>query len=124
MRNEPERVDAYLAALPEKERVVLTRLRETMRSAAPDAIEGISYNMPAFYVGKHFLVSYAAFKNHMSLFPASVGVERGLAKQLESNFAGKGTIQFSVDAPLPDDVVREIARIRLTEVASEADPTA
>jgi uncharacterized protein YdhG (YjbR/CyaY superfamily) len=120
VRTDPERVDAYLAGLPDGPRAVLERLRLIVRGAAPDAVEGISYNMPAFYVGRHFLVSYAAFKSHMSLFPASAGVEDQLGDQLRDNLAGRGTIRFTVDAPLSDEVIREIIRIRLAEVAAEA----
>ena len=117
---EPERVDAYIGALSDGPRAVLERLRATIRAAAPAAAEGISYNMPAFYMGRHFLVSYAAFKNHLSLFPASAGVEDQLGEELRENFAGSGTIRFTVDQPLSDDVVRQIIRIRLTEVAAQA----
>ena len=65
MRNEPHRVDAYLAALAPEQRDALSRLRATVRAGAPDAHEGIAYGMPAFYSGTRFLVSYAAFKRHL-----------------------------------------------------------
>ena len=121
MRNEPARVDSYIAALPDDQRAVLERLRSNIRAAAPDAHEGIAYQMPAFYSGTRFLVSYAAFKSHLSLFPASDGVTQQLGNQLGGNFSGQGTIRFTVDTPLSDDVVREIVRIRLLEVADTAD---
>jgi uncharacterized protein YdhG (YjbR/CyaY superfamily) len=120
VRNEPHRVDAYLAALAPEQRDALSRLRATVRAGAPDAHEGIAYGMPAFYSGTRFLVSYAAFKRHLSLFPASNGVLEQLPEPLRENFAGKGTIQFTVEKPLPDEVLREIVRIRLAEVADSA----
>ncbi len=119
MKDEPERVEAYLAALAPSERAALERLRSTIRVLLPeDASEGIAYQMPAFYAHGKFLVSYAAFKSHLSLFPASGTVMEKLGEELRSHFSGKGTLRFTVDRPLPDDLVREIVRIRLQEVTA------
>ena len=67
-------VDDYMASLPDDRRSVMEQLRSTIREAAPDATEAISYNMPAFRLGGRFLVSYEAFKRHYSLFPWSDGM--------------------------------------------------
>jgi uncharacterized protein YdhG (YjbR/CyaY superfamily) len=67
----PTSVEGYLAALPEEQRDALEKLRKTIRVAAPTATETISYQMPAFKQDGRFLVSYAAFKDHCSLYPAS-----------------------------------------------------
>ena len=67
-------VEAYLASLPDDQRTVLEALRATIRAAAPEATEQISYDMPAFKANGRLLVSYAAFKRHFSLFPASQAV--------------------------------------------------
>ena len=117
MKSEPERVEAYLAALPDDQRTALERLRATIRSAAPNATEGIAYQMPAFYSGSRFLVSYAAFKSHLSFFPASGTVMDKLGEELRGYFSGKGTLQFKPAEPLPDELVRQILAIRLEEVA-------
>ena len=111
------RVEAYLAALPADQRAALERLRATIRGAAPQAIEGIAYQMPAFYNGRKFLVSYAAFKDHCSFFPASGTMMEQLGDELRRYFSGKGTLQFQPDQPLPDDLVRRIVAIRLTETS-------
>jgi uncharacterized protein YdhG (YjbR/CyaY superfamily) len=112
----PADVDKYLAALPAEPRACLQALREQIKASAPQATESIAYGMPAFRLGKRFLVSYDAYQNHCSLFPASEAVRQALGKELASNFAGKGTIQFKPSEPLPEDVVRQIIEIRLREV--------
>jgi uncharacterized protein YdhG (YjbR/CyaY superfamily) len=118
VRNEPERVDAYLAALPDEQRTALERVRATIRRVVPGADEGIAYQMPAFYFSGRYLVSYAAFKSHLSFFPASGTVQEKLADELRAHFSGKGTIQFTPDEPIPDDLIEEIVRVRLDELAA------
>jgi len=111
-------VDAYLAALEGAPRTVLEALRTTIRVAAPDADETIAYDMPAFRFRGRFLVSYAAYRRHLSLFPASAGVRAELGAEIEPYLAGKGTIRFTVANPLPAGLVTRIVRIRLAEVAA------
>jgi uncharacterized protein YdhG (YjbR/CyaY superfamily) len=114
----PATVDEYLAALPDDRRFVLEELDRTIRAAAPDAAQSIAYQMPAFRMGKHFLVSYAAFKAHTSLFPASAAVVEALGEELRPYLHGKGTIRFPVSAPIPLGLVSRIVRIRVTECES------
>jgi uncharacterized protein YdhG (YjbR/CyaY superfamily) len=108
-------VDAYLAALPSKPRAALEQLRSTIRSAAPEATETISYQMPTFKQDGRFLVSYAAFKDHCSLFPASQAVRDALGNDLDPYVSGKGTIRFTGDDPLPASLVERIVKVRLEE---------
>jgi uncharacterized protein YdhG (YjbR/CyaY superfamily) len=114
------RVDAYLDALPDAPRAALQELRRTIQAAAPDAIETIAYDMPAFRSGRQFLVSYAAYTSHCSLFPASAGVQAALGEEVAPYVAGKGTLQFKATAPIPTDLVRRIVAIRLDETAARA----
>jgi uncharacterized protein YdhG (YjbR/CyaY superfamily) len=116
--SEPNSVDGYLAELGEEPRVVLEHLRTTIRAAAPDATEAISYSMPAFKDQGRFLVSYAAFKDHCSLFPASGGVREACGDALAPYLSGKGTIRFTVEEPLPDALVTKIVKARLEETAA------
>ena len=111
----PRAVEAYLAALPDPSRAALERLRRTIRSAAPDATEGISYQMPAFKDQGRFLVAYAAFADHCSLFPATDGVKEALGDELAPYLSGRGTIRFTVDRPLPAALVTKVVRARLEE---------
>ncbi len=114
----PTSVDDYLSALPEDQRVALERLRKTIRVAAPQATEKISYAMPAFEEEGRFLVSYAAFKDHCSLYPASTAVMEALGDELMPYFSGKGTLRFRVDDPIPTALVTKIVRVRLQENAA------
>ena len=97
----PTSVEEYMAGIPEASRTPLEQLRTTIKAAAPEATETISYQMPAFKLDGRFLVSYAAFKNHCSLFPASEKVVEACGKELEPYLFGKGTIRFPLDKPLP-----------------------
>jgi uncharacterized protein YdhG (YjbR/CyaY superfamily) len=114
-------VEEYLAGLPEDRRAVVEELRRTIRGAAPEATETIAYQMPAFRShGGQFLVSYAAYKNHYSLFPASGAVTEALGEALEPYLAGKGTIRFPINGPVPAALVRRIVEVRLGENAARA----
>jgi uncharacterized protein YdhG (YjbR/CyaY superfamily) len=114
----PASVDDYLSGVPEPARAALEQLRETIKAAAPEATETISYQMPAFKDGGRFLVSYAAFKDHCSLFPASEAVMAELGDELEPYFSGKGTLRFQPDDPLPAALVKKIIEVRLAENAA------
>ena len=112
-------VDEYMAALPDDRRVVMEQIRGTIRSAAPDAIEAIAYNMPAFRLDGRFLVSYEAFKRHYSLFPWSDAMLAELGDELRPFAVGKGTIRFPADEPIPLELVTRIVEVRNREVADE-----
>lgn len=114
----PATVDDYLAALPDDRRAAMETLRQTIRAAAPDATELISYLMPAFKSHGTFLVSYAAFKKHYSLFPASGAVVEALGDELTPYLAGKGTIRFPANQPIPVDLVTRILEVRVAENAA------
>jgi uncharacterized protein YdhG (YjbR/CyaY superfamily) len=112
----PTTVEDYLAALPKESRLALERLRTTIRRAAPEATEAIAYQMPAFRHRGRFLVSYAAYKDHCSLFPASGAVLEAYGDELQPYLSGKGTIRFRADEPLPASLVRKIVKKRLEEL--------
>jgi uncharacterized protein YdhG (YjbR/CyaY superfamily) len=119
----PTTIEEYLATLPADRRDAVSRLRDTIRAAAPDATETIAYSMPAFRShGGQFLVSFAAFKAHYSLFPASGVVVEALGDELAPYLAGKGTIRFPADEPLPLSTVSKVVKIRLAENAAHDSP--
>ena len=114
-------VDEYMTALPVERRAVMQELRETIRAAAPEATETIAYAMPAFRShGGQFLVSYDAYKAHYSLFPASGAVVEALGDELTPYLAGKGTIRFPADKPVPFGLIGRIVEIRVAENAERA----
>ena len=98
---QPSTVEEYLGALPAEQRDALEGLRRTIRAAAPAATETISYQMPAFRDVDRLLVSYAAFKDHCSLFPMSLKVIADHREELQGHLAGRGTIRFRPERPLP-----------------------
>jgi uncharacterized protein YdhG (YjbR/CyaY superfamily) len=115
----PATVEEYLATLPADRRNAVETLRRTIRAAAPGAVESIAYSMPAFRShGGQFLVSYAAYKRHFSLFPASGEVVEALGDEIAPFLAGKGTIRFPADRPIPVELVRRVVAIRLAEVGA------
>lgn len=116
----PATVEAYLAALTPEQRAGMEQVRAAVRAGAPEAPESIAYGMPALRVDGHFLVSYAAYKRHFSLFPASDAVIQALGAELEPHLKGSGTIQFPADRPIPTDLITRIVRIRLDEEAAVA----
>ena len=114
----PTSVDDYLAGLPADRRAGVETLRGTIRAAAPEATETIAYSMPAFrsHDGQ-FLVSFAGYRKHYSLFPASGAVIEALGEELTPFLAGKGTIQFPVGEPIPVALVTKVVTVRFAENA-------
>jgi uncharacterized protein YdhG (YjbR/CyaY superfamily) len=116
-------VEEYLAALPGDRRAVLEELRQAIKAAAPEATETIAYQMPALRShGGQFLVSYASYKNHYSLFPASGAVMAALGEPLKPYLAGKGTIRFPADRPIPTALVTKVVKVRFAENAARDGP--
>ena len=109
----PNDIGAYISQFPADVQKVLQKVRETIRSAAPEAKEVISYQMPAFRQ-RNILVYFAAWKKHIGLYPPITGdaaIEKALAK-----YAGpKGNLQFPFDEPIPYDLIRRIVRLRVRQ---------
>lgn len=106
----------YLAQVPAESRAVLEKLRQTIKSTVPEAVEVISYQIPTFKYQGRMLVSYAAFQEHCSFFPGAGPIETH-RNELKSYKTSKGTIRFPVDRPLPASLVKKLVktRIRLNE---------
>jgi uncharacterized protein YdhG (YjbR/CyaY superfamily) len=111
-------VDDYLAGVPADARAALKQLRKTIKAAAPEATETISYQMRTFKDHGRFLLSYAAFKDHCSLFPASEAVMQAHGEELKPYFSGKGTLRFTADNPIPAALVKKIVKTLIEENAA------
>ena len=112
----PSPIDAYIAGFPPKTRKVLRSLRALIRKAAPGATETISYRIAAFRLDGRMLLYFAGFKAHVSLYPITGRLDRAFAKELEPYRSGKGTARFSLDEPLPNDLIRRIVEFQVAEV--------
>jgi uncharacterized protein YdhG (YjbR/CyaY superfamily) len=109
-------VDDYLAGLDEPARTVLAGIYAKARSIVPDAEQGRSYGMPALRYRRKPLVSAIETKRHLSLFPFSGKVVAAVAPDLDGFDLSKGTIRFSAERPLPDDIVTRVVELRRAEI--------
>ena len=108
-------VDDYLSGLPVEDRAVLEDLRNSIKEAAPEAEEVISYGIPTYKLHGP-LVHFKTGNKHLSLITTSRTVVESLRSDLEGFDISGTTIHFSVDNPLPADVVRKIMEARLLEI--------
>lgn len=106
-------VDAYIREFPPEVQEKLEAMRLTIREAAPDAVEIISYQMPTLYLNGN-LVHFAAFKHHIGFYPAPSGIE-AFREELAAYKGAKGSVQFPMDEPLPLELVRRIVVFRVEE---------
>jgi len=114
----PRSVEEYLAGVPEPARSILSKLREAIRSSVPSvAAETISYRIPAFK-HKKVLVWYAAFSNHVSLFPTAAVLE-AFKNDLKGFTTSKGTIHFPTDKPLPMALIKKLVKARVAQIESQ-----
>jgi uncharacterized protein YdhG (YjbR/CyaY superfamily) len=109
-------IDDSLAALPQPDRDCLQRVIDIARAAAPEAVDGVSYGMPALKFEGKPLLGVAAVAKHLSIFPFSPEVVDAVANRLDGFSLSKGTIRFTADHPVPDDVLEEIVRLRRAEI--------
>ena len=111
-----QEIDDYLAALPEPKRGTLEQLRHTILAIISDAEQGIAYGVPAFRVRGKPAAGFAAFANHLSYFPHSGSVLSELADDIVGYTHSTGTLQFAIDTPLPESLVRRLITVRLGEL--------
>ena len=115
----PVSVDAYIAGFRPEVRAVLRKMRATIRKAAPAAVERISWGMPA-YALDGMLTFFAAFKDHVSLFPGPNGIEK-FKKELAPYGTSKGTVKFPLGTPVPYGLIARIVKFRVKENRARAE---
>lgn len=115
MKRQYGTIDEYIEGFPPEVQITLEEMRQTIRRAAPEAEETISYQMPTFKLKGKSLVYFAAFKNHIGFYPIPSGIE-AFKRELAPYKQGKGSVQFPLDKPIPYDLVDKIVRYRVKEM--------
>ncbi|RPJ28501.1 MAG: hypothetical protein EHM33_04315 [Chloroflexi bacterium] len=110
----PRNIDEYIAGFPNDVQKILEKIRMTIRKAAPDAEETISYKMPTFNLKGHYLVYFAAYKKHIGFYPAPIG-NAEFKEDLSVYQAGQGTLQFPLDKPIPFELISRIVKFWVKE---------
>jgi uncharacterized protein YdhG (YjbR/CyaY superfamily) len=114
MRGQYDTIDEYIKTFPKDVQGILEKMRQTIREAAPGAVEAISYQMPTFKLNDRNLVHFAAFKSHIGFYPIPSGIE-AFKEELSPYKQGKGSVQFPLDKPIPYDLVERIVKYRVKE---------
>jgi uncharacterized protein YdhG (YjbR/CyaY superfamily) len=110
-------VRRYMASQPAKQRTALRTVRAAIRATAPKAVEHFSYGIPGFRLDGRPLVWYAAFKQHVSLYPVTAAIRRPLADDMKGYKTSKGTIRFPLEEPMPLALIKKIVRARALDSA-------
>jgi uncharacterized protein YdhG (YjbR/CyaY superfamily) len=114
----PESIDEYIAGFPRDVQDILKQIRATIRQAAPDAEEAIKYRIPTFVLNGN-LVHFAAFKNHIGLYPTPSGID-AFRQELSRYVGAKGSVQFPIDEPMPLKLIEKIVKFRVKEARAKS----
>lgn len=115
MTDQPTPTEAYIGTFPTDVQLVLETVRQTIRAAAPDAVETIAYGLPAYKLGGKPLVYFGGFKNHIGLYATPTG-HVAFADELSKYKQGKGSVQFPLDKPMPLDLITRIVQFRVNQL--------
>jgi uncharacterized protein YdhG (YjbR/CyaY superfamily) len=113
MKRQYKTIDEYIKTFPVDVQSILEKMRQTIRKAAPGAVEAIAYEMPTFRLNGN-LVHFAAFENHIGFYPTPSGID-AFKKEISRYKWAKGSVQFPLDKPIPYDLVGKIVKFRVTE---------
>lgn len=108
-------VDEYIKTFPKDIQNILERIMQTVKKAAPEAEEAISYQIPTFKLNGKNLVHFAAWKNHIGFYPTPTGIEE-FKRELSPYKIAKGTVQFPIETPIPYDLIRQIVKFRIKDI--------
>ncbi len=113
-----ESIGEYISTFPKATQKILEEIRQTIHQSAPEAVESIRYAMPTFRLLDTNLIHFAAFKNHIGLYPSPSGVNA--FKEVISKYVhAKGSIQFPINEPIPLDLISKIVKFRVQEVETQ-----
>ena len=111
-------IDEYIATFPKETQKILKDIRATIKAAAPDAEEKISYQMPTFFLNGN-LIHFAAYKNHIGIYPTPNGIE-SFKKELSKYKGAKGSVRLPIDEPMPLKLISRIVKFRVVENLKKA----
>ena len=115
----PQSIDEYILQFPLEIQEILEKIRKVIKESAPEATEKISYGMPTFVLHGN-LVHFAAFKNHIGLYPTPSGIE-AFKQELAEYKGAKGSVQFPLKKPIPYELISEIVKFRIAENIKKAE---
>lgn len=110
----PSTIDEYIAGFPDHVQEILKKIRSVIHEAAPDAKEAMSYAMPTFRLNGRYLVYFAAYQKHIGMYPIPAG-DAAFNADIAPYTAGKGTLRFPLDQPIPFDLIRKMVKLRAHE---------
>ena len=120
MKSKIDSIDEYIATFPKDVQKILKQIRKTIKTAAPKADEKISYGIPTFTMNNKYLIYFAGWKNHVSIYPIPTG-STAFNKEISKYAAGKGTLKFPLDKPIPLKLITEIVKLKVTESLKRTD---
>lgn len=120
MKNKISSIDEYIDTFPEEVQTILKQVRKTIKAAAPEAGEKISYGIPTFTLNSKYLIYFAGWKHHISIYPIPVGDDQ-LNQEIAPYVAGKGTLKFPIDRPMPLKLITKIVKLKVAESLSQTD---
>lgn len=109
-------VDQYITSQTQPIQQILKTIRQTIRDACPEAVESISYGMPAYKLNKKPLIYFAAFAHHIGLY-ATPSAHQAFADELAGYKQGKGSVQFPLDKAIPLDLIARIVQFKKEEIS-------
>jgi uncharacterized protein YdhG (YjbR/CyaY superfamily) len=120
MKSKINSIDEYIDTFPEDMQTILKQVRKTIKTAAPEAGERISYGIPTFTLNGKYLIYFAGWKHHISIYPIPIG-DDAFNQEIAPYVSGKGTLKFPTDKPMPLKLITKIVKLKVAESLSRTD---
>ena len=114
MKNKINSIDEYIGTFPESVQIILKQVRKTIKAAAPKVEEKVSYGIPTFTLNGKYLIYFAGWKHHISIYPIPTG-DDSFNREIAPYVSGKGTLKFPVDKPLPLKLITKLVKLKVAE---------
>lgn len=120
MKNKISSIDEYIETFPESVQTLLRQVQRTIKAAASQAGEKISYGIPTFTLNGKYLIYFAGWKHHISIYPIPTG-DDAFQQEIAPYISGKGTLKFPIDQPIPLKLITKIVKLKVAENSSQID---